>query len=1515
MTASPLLRRRLASSTALALALFGGAVPAAAGSPGGAFAGSYVINSGPVAIGRASGLDTITISGEGNSTAVITWTPTDTATSKTPVAFLPNGSTAAYVGSAGVTDFTVINRVLPADATRAVQYDGAVTSTLNQAGANVPGGTVVFFTPGGVILGPTASFNVGSLLLTTADPVLNGSTLTLNSATDSTSKVMIAKGATVNAQSNYVALVAPRVQQDGAVTVAGGAAYIAAEAVDLTILGSGLFDIRINAGSAKDPAETAPVTALSHTGTTTGATPAGGTNPRIVMAAIPKNDAITMLVGGTVGFTPANGASVSDGTVELFAGVPGSDNGAHSVAGSPPSIAPASLDLTASSTTNLYAEATTQARLTPSTTGQIGLTQTLTGTVGLLGGTKTVIDTAGLNTVSIGGDVILGGQSNGNGEGRTATLTASAGQLTFGGSLFALFNANRFPTAAKGGTIGVDVSAGGRLTVAGTAAFTASATSQLGTAQGGTVALTVNGGQATFGTLSLDVSGTSGLGVAGTGGMGTISLGDQSSLNAGDLSIVATGFAGTAASTGLGGIASLTVGSGASTQMASLSLDAGGQGGGTATGGAASLIASPGSIAVTIDQAATIGATGVSSGTLDVDGGNGRGGTAAVTVSTGTLTIGDTLRVNGYGFGAAASSNLASDGSAGLAGGSGTGGTATFTFSGGSSNLSGVILNATGTGGTGGSGAMNFSGPAGVGGAGGLGTAGTASFKVTGSGTVLGLQAGGIDVQAIGFGGSGGSGQSNSPPDEQGAAGGIGGAAVGGNASVSVDLGGKIVGLSTGSLNLEALAQAGYGGPGGYGTSANGPSGPQGLSAKGGTAAVTLDNGTVDFASGSVGLYAQGASGGPAMGGNATLTLKNGAALTSAGISLDASGAASLPASAVGGSATIAIDSAMLTTGDVSVSAGASAENGASAGIATVTGGTAAFDIIGASGTPATADMASLDVNAGSYTNRIVANGGTTAPAAVGGTARLTVGANTTVTAGTLGVSADANAASVQSDAVTAGTGGAATGGMATVSVSGGSLTTTDTFSSTNVTANARGGYALSSSRLGSGTPGGSGGAASGGTAMVSADSAGTISLGSLNVSASGTGGSGGDADYAMSGTGAAGGAGGSGSGGTARITLTGGATLIAPTTEAEGFVGVAASATGTGGAGGAGGDIGDRYASPPFVQGTGGAGGAGGAASGGIASVSVDLGGSIVANASLTADGHATGGRGAYGGVGDLNIYGNYGPDGGGSSVTAQTASVTVGSGASLTVGRATLIDARAASTDADATGGSAGLTIAGGTVALELAVGPRRGYGRGRGIRNGRRRAARHRRARREPDGDRSHHRRIRVGEPALLERDPAVGDSRRYREPDDRRGRTGDDRLARDRRRRQRPQRRPRSTGPGRPGAAPDRGGERVARRRQYAFARRVGAGSRRARAVGQRRPRPRRRRRGDAARRDADRPWRRRDDAVDRCHRRQRRAAVRSSQWRRCDGRLFACRHRRVGERVADVADARRGCHLG
>jgi filamentous hemagglutinin family protein len=278
-------------------------------------------------------------------TAIITYDGTVAGTGA--VDFLPSGSTLRFENDPSLqSNYTVLNRILvTGEAGRQVAINGSVVAKLLDINSQEigNGGRVWFYTPGGLLIGGGATFDVGGLLLTTGDPTINGGTeinpngaIALNT-TGTTNGVIISSGATLNVKGNkvptnsttpdgtfnpaasYLAVVSPFVQQaSNAVTVDGTAAYVTGEQVNLTI-NQGLFDISVPVGSNDT---------VLHTGSTLWDSAAASDNPalprRILLVSVPKTTAIELLVNqGRLGFNSSEAVSASqaaNGTIILAAG-------------------------------------------------------------------------------------------------------------------------------------------------------------------------------------------------------------------------------------------------------------------------------------------------------------------------------------------------------------------------------------------------------------------------------------------------------------------------------------------------------------------------------------------------------------------------------------------------------------------------------------------------------------------------------------------------------------------------------------------------------------------------------------------------------------------------------------------------------------------------------------------------------------------------------------------------------------------------------------------------------------------------------------------------------------------------------------------------------------------------------------------------------------------------------------------------------------------------------------------
>jgi filamentous hemagglutinin family protein len=261
---------------------------------------------------------------------VIDWTPSDNnGAPGTAINFQPSGTTATF---SGASDFAVLNRVNVADNSRIVAMSGTINSLVD----GVPGhGSIFFYSPSGFVIGSSAIINVGSLVLT-ASPItvdgngnfINGTTVEFGQAPNPAAKVVTNAGSTISAlnEGSYVALVAPRVEHHGTINVNGAAALVGAEAATINFRAGGLFDIQVDVGTTDENGVVAD-------GTITGPVSTGfGDNHRAYLVAVPKNTALTMLIGAgaDLGFDIAGAADVDGNAVVLSAGYDISFGGTNS---------------------------------------------------------------------------------------------------------------------------------------------------------------------------------------------------------------------------------------------------------------------------------------------------------------------------------------------------------------------------------------------------------------------------------------------------------------------------------------------------------------------------------------------------------------------------------------------------------------------------------------------------------------------------------------------------------------------------------------------------------------------------------------------------------------------------------------------------------------------------------------------------------------------------------------------------------------------------------------------------------------------------------------------------------------------------------------------------------------------------------------------------------------------------------------------------------------------------------
>ncbi len=1195
-----------------------------------AFKASPVIVGGDAQIlqGISANHDDVIINTASAPTAVINWTPSDVAIGGPPISLLPSGSSVTFSSNSG-SNYTVFNRILPADPSRPVRFDGLVTGVITPAFFNpstglttpaVPGGSVWFYSPGGIIVGPNAVFDIGSLVLTTNDidqtgglfgskgEIRFGSTGGNGTliAVNPTAAISVSALAQIRSvvPGSYVALVAPRVVQSGTINIPGSIGLIGAEAANVRI-NNGLFDIAFLAG-------TSDANGVVHTGTTGGPpAPLSDPNRGVYLAALPKNTAITMLVGGNMGYG-AVAAGVINDTVALTAGTDVfAGNPAQSFA---PTSATGSININANATklatnftSGLRAVATGAVTVDPAV---VGGTINFSGPAVLTGNSGVAVNASQGSVITAQSDLTLDASSF-NGAGASAVLSSIydpalpgvQSSVNVAGNLLMNSSATASSSAAFGGSAAI-VASNGIIAITGTTTLNASATG-----------------------FSADVSNGD-----GNGGAATItSTGSQSLLTfSGNVALSADGNGGAAASpggnpaqagTGTGGIAELSNGGG-TISFANVSISANGSGGvghvggflgaagagGTGVGGAAVVdfgvgVTTFGALNVLANGVGGAGASGGSTN-LPGPGGNGQGGQVSLLAPTnGGAVTGATIILSANGIGGDGNTSKAA--TDGTPGGSGAGGLLNVSIAGGSLTVGSPFVGmADGVGGTGGAG----NGVSQNGGAGGAAIGGSSNV------TLLGglLSPSGIAISASAIAGSGGSGPG---------AGGAGGNASGGTV-VLTDSGG---GNAFGGITLGAAALAGNGGNGGVGF------GGDGGNAVGGSGQIDLS------ANETLGRIAIDASLSGGNGGSGSQGGRGGSALSS-------------------GTATFSESTGTVTPAGITVTTQAS---GGAGGVGDGTGGVGGNAQAGTSLLIAGAGGAIMN-SSGIYGLSLNASG-------IGGAGGA--GNDSTVVAGV------------------GGAGGSGTGGGAQLRLNAGSVTLNFASNVTDILdASGLGGSGgaggSGTSQFGNTGQGGAGGAAGvgvGGSVLLMGAGASTLTLANpLSVVTSAVGGLGGAAGangaLAMGALGAAGGAGGTATGGAATLDLAGNSSVVGPVA----FIWDASAQSGAGG----GGASGTR----------GGAGGVGGNANGGaiqftLNTAKLDLAALQLSSMTISGVGGA-GGNGSTlaAGIIDVNtpLAGNGGQGGtGGDSI----------GGIALVQASGSALSALVTTFNASATGGNAGL------------------------------------------------------------------------------------------------------------------------------------------------------------------------------------------------------------------------------
>ncbi|WP_338424590.1 beta strand repeat-containing protein [Sphingopyxis kveilinensis] len=918
-------RQRLLTSCAIAAGL---AALAHGGAALAQVAGNGSFASGAGTIGNDSGTNTTTVN-VGTSESVINWVPTDTAPTGGAIDVLPAGENLDFIGTG---DYTVLNRFVDGSGgalSRQIALNGTVNAYVGST-SGPRGGNIWFYNAGGILIGASGVLNVGSLLLTSNDIDTTGGlfgpggTIRLAGASGSTSAITV-NGA-INAGyddapgSAYVALVAPRIVQAGNVRVDGSAAYVAAEAANIRING-GLFDIDVTVGAEGG-------TVITHTGTTTG--PAhldtNGNQSRVYMVAIPKNDAVTMLVGGAIGYDDAISAQIDpDGAVRLSAG--------FDIVGGELAFDPENATAANIAAADTLFRSDTIARASGTFTA--APTQTIPGSPPPL---------------SSAGQFFVEGNGSFTGD-AGASLTIGAGQLAGASGDFTLDASNGGANGSAALTVNGGSFAAGSLALIASGAVDAAT----GDISGGTASLTITGGTLSASTVSVEANGLAegGIGTtsaAGTGGTASFSQ-SGGTVSVGDLSVTADGAGGIVdgqSGLGTGGSATIDI-SGGTLTVSDITASASGEGGvgssgndenplniipgglgGQGRGGTATInISGTAVVDATAIQASAIGTGGrggeffnfSSFGGVPGTPGNGAegvGGNAAINVAGGTTAassmVADASGIGGDGGGSffSSSSGGATGVGVGGTGGTGRGGTATIALEAAIPDVISASSIATGTGGdggthnVGGAGGDGFGGVAqtivtgfeagelavtidstgtggnggnandGDGGSGGNGTGGTSRLQAVGAGAgVTALETNFVTDGVGGNGGSGGLGFGSFPtiaPD-----GGDGGNGVGGTLEIAANDGAAVT-LGLGSGSSIALGSTGRGGAGGtgensvFGSGNQAGNGGDGGTGSGGTVRLVAAGGTigsggeaVDFTAN--GVAGEGGSGGIGQGG------------------------------------------------------------------------------------------------------------------------------------------------------------------------------------------------------------------------------------------------------------------------------------------------------------------------------------------------------------------------------------------------------------------------------------------------------------------------------------------------------------------------------------------------------------------------------------------------------------------------------------------------------------------------
>jgi len=1188
-------------SAALALGLVLGPDPAAA--QGIQASGNVVLGSAEIVPGsNSTTVDIFT------PTVVIDWSPLEDGNGNA-LTFLPNGSLASFQTSQ-LPDFAVLNRILPSTNGNVAVIDGAVISRVqNVSGQLVPGGFVAFYSPTGILIGSTATFDVGRLLLTTLDTnpaafqgfVEQGIPLTLFGAPGSTAKVQISAGAQIQAtpENAFFAVVAADVEMRGTARINGSHAYVAGEVVNLNF-SNGLFDISVPVGTA------AGGEVVTLDGTVGGPSSTGNTGDNHMIYAVARAaaDPISMLLRGNLGFDPAQSAGIVNGEIIVSANhdVFGRFVAGGSISDGVNASFPEPLDSNAvradiniedfTISSSLLAVGTHRTRA-----AAVNLASSIDGNLLLVGGELAELVSSNGRLLTVSGDVLASAQAFAadiedpdapvsvpiTAQGGIARIEASGGTINIGGHARVLAD-------AFGGVNFVNLTAGAA--IGGQALLGASGAGTLNI--GNSALLSAQGIGTNFQGVQVGASARGGVAELFARSGGNVLITGNALIDARSSAAAGAPSGGSTASDAFGGLASIRVSNGGGTirvtgsaqafagAFAQLSDNAG-DGSLADAGEAVATIDGPGTI--TVDGDLRLSATATGGTNLGGTGGKALGGRAsAFTASGGAINVG--LRFE-------------ADASA-IAGSGRTGGDAFGGIAGAVANIGTIAIGGSAFVTTDADGGHAFDG---TGGNGGLGRGGNSALQATGTLTQTARLTVGQDafVSARGYGGLGGAANI-----ETGTPAGRGGDGFGGQFTIAnqadpaFNSGAFILaGGDNGTIEITGPAVATASGFGGIGGTGSGTlAGGAGGNGFGGLAQVGLallgQNGSLGNGIARFGDLFAGADG---EGGHAGLASSGSpASLTGAG------------GNGTGGDAFLTVRAGDVTAATVGLAANGSGGGGRAGGIGA--GGQAA--VFGSLGGTLTASGLGMEAKGFGGSNGFEGAGGN----GIGGRAAIEGDAITATINGDLIADSSGVGGFAQNGAPGSGTGGEAY--IATLTANnGGAITVTGL---ARVAANGSGGTSFGGFAGGNGT---------GGLAYVDALGGGNITLAKAQVNALGFGqiaqshkggdGTGGTGRLRASGTGS-------------RLTIQDVAAANSPVIDVAGVGAATVGGDGIGGVG-RGGTLqliaaqGGTLTMPASAQsfltlgGFGGTssveGGTGGAGIGGTATVLAD-GGTLVAGQSL---------------------------------------------------------------------------------------------------------------------------------------------------------------------------------------------------------------------------------------------------------------------------------------------------------